>query len=84
MRSRTDSTLPPCEEAVSSSAGTLGGGGGGGEPSITCMIHLPRCTGEVRSATEVIISTLPWVSTPRRVSGRVTRRNVDPVTLGRP
>ena len=84
MRSRTDRVLPPWAAAVSSSAGTLGGGGGGGEPSITCMIHLPRCTGDVRSATEVIIRMLPWVMTPRRVGGKATRRNDEPVTLGSP
>ena len=78
IRSRTDSTLPSFEPPVSSSAGTLGGGGGGGEPSITCITHLPRCTGEVRSATEVIIRMLPWVRMPRRVGG-----SVHPAELGR-
>ena len=82
IRSRTDRTLPSFEPPVSSSAGTLGGGGGGGEPSMTCITHLPRCTGEVRSATEVIIRMLPWVRMPRRVGGSGTRRNSVPVTLG--
>ena len=44
---------------VSSSAGTFGGGGGGGDPSSTSITHLPRITGEVRSAIEVSVRTLP-------------------------
>ena len=43
--------------------------------------HLPRCTGEVRSATDVSIRMLPCVRMPRRVSGNATRRNSGPVTL---
>ena len=84
MRSRTVRTRPLVAAPVSSSAGTLGGGGGGGDPSSTSITHLPRITGEVRSATEVCTSTLPWPRMPRRVSGTVTRWNSVPVTLGRP
>ena len=66
----------PARASVSSSAGTLGGGGGGGEPSSTSITHLPRCTGEVRSATEVSIRMLPWPSRPRRFRrAACTRRN---------
>ena len=75
MRSRTDRNAPVGRPLVSSSAGTLGGGGGGGEPSSTCITHLPRCTGDVRSATDVSSSMLPCASRPRRGSGSVTRRN---------
>ena len=75
MRSRTESSWPPLAPPVSSSAGTLGGGAGGGDPSSTSITHLPRCTGEVRSATEVSSSTLPWPRMPRRSSGTGTRRN---------
>ena len=66
MRSRVDSVLPSSTALVSSSSGTFGGGGGGGEPSSTSITHLPRSTGEVRSAIEVSSSTLPCPSTPRR------------------
>ena len=41
------------------SGGTFGGGGGGGDPSSTSMIHLPRKTGDVRSAIDVSNNTLP-------------------------
>ena len=84
IRSRTDSTRPSRAPPVSSSSGTLGGGGGGGEPSSTSITHLPRCTGEVRSATEVSSKMLPWPRMPRRSSGTGTRRNSCPMTLGSP
>ena len=83
MRSRVDSILPPSLAFTeSSSAGTLGGGGGGGEASSTSITHLPRCTGEVRSATEVSVRMLPWPSRPRRYGGSVTRWNALPVMFG--
>ena len=84
MRSRVDSSLPPAVALVASSAGTFGGGGGGGDPSSTSMIHLPRITGEVRSATDVSTRMLPCPSTPRRYSGSVTRRNSGPLTFAMP
>ena len=84
MRSRTERKRPSADAFVSSNAGTSGGGGGGGDPSSTCSTHLPRCTGDVRSATDVSSSMLPCVSRPRRGSGSVTRRNSGPVTLGMP
>ena len=69
------SSTPP----VSSSAGMSGGGGGGGVPISTSITHLPRSTGEVRLASDVCTSTLPWPSRPRRVSsGYWTRRNSVP------
>ena len=83
MRSRVDSGLPVAVAAlVSSNGGTSAGGGGGGDPSSTSMIHLPRCTGEVRSATAVCISMLPWPRMPRRSSGSVTRRKFSPTMFG--
>ena len=69
IRSRTVSMRVAPAALVSSSAGTFGGGGGGGEPIITSITHLPRMTGEVRSATDVSRSTLPLPSRPRRSSG---------------
>ena len=85
MRSRTESVRPASVVPfVSSSAGTFGGGGGGGDPSSTSITHLPRITGDVRSAIEVSVSTLPWPRMPRRSSGTVTRRNWLPVTLAMP
>ena len=48
--------------------GTSGGGTGGGLPSIFSRIHLPRDTGDVRVATDVTVSMLPWPSSPRRAS----------------
>ncbi len=57
------------------------------------MIHLPRCTGEVRSATDVCIRMLPWPSRPRRYANSgpsVTLRNCvarhvrDPVVAREP
>ena len=60
MRSRTESMLPPSVPFTeSSSGGTFGGGGGGGVPSRTSITHLPRCTGDVRSATDVSVRMLP-------------------------
>ncbi len=84
MRSRVVSGLPVAVASlVSSSDGTFGGGGGGGEPSSTSMIHLPRCTGEVRSATDVLISMLPCPRIPRRFgSVSDTRWNSLPTMLG--
>ena len=69
-RSRVVRILPFLASAVSSSAGTEPsiGGGGGGVPISTSITHLPRSTGDVRFAYEVCTSTLPWPSTPRRVS----------------
>ena len=43
-----------------------GAGGGGGEASSTSISHLPRCTGDVRSATDVSVRMLPWPRRPRR------------------
>src|ERR1019366_10265783 len=60
IRSRVDSSLPPEDALVASSAGTFGGGGGGGGPTSTSMIHLPRITGDVRSATDRSTRMLPW------------------------
>ena len=45
---------------------TPGGGCGGGVPSRFSSTHLPRDTGEVRVATDVTVSMLPWPSRPRR------------------
>ena len=50
----------------SGSAGTSGGGGCGGEPSRLSRIHLPRTTGDVRSACDVTSRTPPLPSSPRR------------------
>ena len=41
------------------SSGTLGSGGGGGAPRRFSRIHLPRTTGDVRSAYDVTVSMLP-------------------------
>ncbi len=85
MRSRVVSILSPDSALVSSSNGTFGGGAGGGDASSTSMIHLPRSTGEVRSATDVNARMLPWPSSPRRFSSAsVTRRNSGPLTFCRP
>ena len=85
MRSRVVSGLPSLPSVVSSSAGTLGGGGGGGMPISTSITHLPRSTGDVRFASDVCTSMLPWPSMPRRVlSGYVTRRNSSPEMFGMP
>ncbi len=85
MRSRVESILPPAFAFTeSSSEGTLGGGAGGGEPSSTSITHLPRCTGEVRSATEVSVRMLPCPSRPCRYSGTWTRWKVLPETFASP
>ncbi len=85
MRSRTESVRPPAVSFVWSRPGTFGGGAGGGEPSSTSMIHLPRSTGDVRSAIEVSASTLPWPRMPRRFgSVSATLRKLLPVTFGMP
>src|SRR6516162_7104152 len=65
MRSRTVSSFPELIAGVSSSLGTTGGGGGGGVPRRTVITHLPRCTGEVRSATDVKVRMAPFPSKPR-------------------
>ena len=65
--------------ALSSSVGTFGGGGGGGVFRNVVRMNLPRSTGEVRVATDVSDSTLPWPSSPRRFgSVSVTCRNREP------
>ena len=82
-RSRTLRGAAPAP--LSSSAGTFGGGGFGGELNTFVMIHLPRNTGDVRFATDVSNSTLPWPSKPRRFgSVSVTRRNASPNTPSMP
>ena len=53
-----------CPFSLSSSAGTSGGGGGGGVPSMFSRIHLPRTTGDVRSACDVSARMLPWPEQP--------------------
>ena len=50
------------------SDGTSGGGGGTGRPSRFSSTHLPRRTGDVRSACDVTARMLPWPSRPRRAS----------------
>ena len=63
----------------------LGGGGGGGAPRRTSMTHLPRSTGEVRPAWEVMVSTLACPRMPlRRSSVYWTLRRCDPVTPSTP
>src|ERR1700679_2609285 len=52
----------------SSSGGTFGGGTGGGVPKTFSRIHLPRATGDVRSATEVTSRKLPRPRRNRRLS----------------
>jgi len=72
-------------DTVADRVGKLGGGGGGGDASSTCITHLPRCTGDVRSATDVSSRVLPCVRIPaRRASGIGTLRNSGPTTLGMP
>ena len=76
---------PPSRALVSSRSGTLGGGGGGGVPSSTSITHLPRSTGEVRSAIEVSCSTLPWPRMPRRAgSASGHAGTASPITFGMP
>ncbi len=74
MRSRMVSTLP-ARTALSLSGGTLFGIGGGGAFSRLSSTHLPRTTGDVRSACDVIIRIAPFPSRPFRASSAsVTRR----------
>ncbi len=63
IRSRMDfgAVAPPL---ASSSGGTFAGGGGGATPRTLSMIHLPRFTGEVRIACDVVVSTLACPSRP--------------------
>jgi hypothetical protein len=71
--------------ALSARSGTTAGGGSGGVFSRFEMMYLPRSTGEVRLATDVIDSRLAWPSRPRRfgsVTG--TRRKREPYTPGMP
>ena len=42
------------------------GGGGGADDSRFSSTHLPRSTGEVRVAYDVIVRMLPWPSRPPR------------------
>ncbi len=56
---------------LSSSVGTFGSGGGGGVLRNVVRTNLPRKTGDVRVATDVIDRMLPWPSRPRRF-GSVT------------
>jgi len=61
------------------------GGFGGGEPSKTSSTYLPRATGEVRFASDVIVNTPPLPRSPNRFgSVKVTRRNRLPSTFGIP
>src|SRR5689334_14533442 len=76
IRSRVVRRRPLPASGLASKGGTFGGGGGGGDPISTDITHLPRSTGEVRSAIEVSFRKLPWLRIPRRRgSGYVTRRN---------
>ena len=51
--------------AVLGSGGTSGGGGGGGDADqMFSSTHLPRITGEVRSACEVTVRMLPLPEQP--------------------
>ena len=43
---------------VGISGGTFAGGGGGGDPRMFSRIHLPRITGDVRTACDVTVRTL--------------------------
>ncbi len=77
MRSRIVAGAGPLP-VFSLNAGTPGGGSGGITPRMLIRIHLPRRTGEVRSALAVTVSMLPWPSRPRRMSSSgpsSTRRN---------
>src|SRR6185312_5184874 len=70
---------------LSSRVGTFGGGGGGGVSRKVLSTYLPRNTGEVRVATDVIERMLPCPSRPRRFgSGIFTFRNRGPYTPGIP
>ena len=85
IASRIVSGLPVVSASVFS-AGTFGGGGGGGADNRFSSTHLPRFTGDVRFAYEVIVSRLPWPSRPPRglPAGNVTRWNSGPWILGMP
>ncbi len=69
IRCRTVSGFPPA--AFSFSGGTPAGGGFGGVPMMFSSSHFPRCTGDVRVATDVTINRLPWPRRPRRASSVV-------------
>src|SRR5579871_1240620 len=77
-RSRTVLTLAWVRWSLR--AGTFGGGSGGGVPKILFRTHLPRITGEVRIAGEVIVKMLPCPSRPRLglSAGSDTRRKLLP------
>ena len=84
-RCRTDvviTWLPSPSMLVS----TPGGGCGTGAPSRFSSIQLPRITGEVRLAVDVIVSMLPWPSNPRRwpPAGSWTLRKYEPRTSSMP
>src|SRR5207245_2493564 len=67
--------------------GGTAGGSGGTTPRMFISTHFPRRTGDVRSGFDVIRSTAPLPSRPRRSSSppsSVTRRNPLPYTLGMP
>ena len=57
-----------------------GGGGGTGAPRMLSRIHLPRTTGEVRSACDVTARMLPWPSSPRRATS-VDRDAAEPAAV---
>ena len=61
-----DEDAAEVEESLSRVFTSSGGGGGGGVPSRTLMTHLPRCTGEVLSATDVSARMPPLPNKPRR------------------
>ena len=65
---------------------TPGGGAGTGAASRFSSIQLPRITGEVRLAVDVIVRMLPWPSKPRRCEpgGSFTLRKCEPRTSGMP
>jgi hypothetical protein len=68
---------------LSSSVGTFGTGGGGGVLKNVVRTYLPRKTGEVRVATDVSDSTLPWPRRPNRfASVSFTWRKREPYTFG--
>ena len=70
---------PVLVRALREIAARTAGGGSGGVFSRFEMMYLPRSTGDVRLATDVIDRMLPWPSRPRRfgsVTG--TRRKREP------
>src|SRR5262245_41082982 len=85
IASRIVSVFPGALPSVFS-AGTFGGGGGGGADSKFSRTHLPRFTGDVRFAYDVIVNRLPWPSSPPRgfPGENVTRRNSGPWIFGMP